>query len=129
MSSDATALQQSSKAMSSYAATMMPESSSVGLTGAAVSTDTLRVLSEISTVAYHMWLDNGCPVGSDQEDWLRAEAMLKNAPVARREDLSRCPSIPRGDTRNDSEVWIEFRWEGHWEVWEMEWGEARWVRD
>src|ERR1035438_5130748 len=34
---------------------------------------------EIATVAYQLWLDNGCPVGSDQEDWFRAEAM--NLPV------------------------------------------------
>ena len=23
----------------------------------------------------------------------------------------------------------EFRWEGHWEVWEREWGGARWIWD
>jgi hypothetical protein len=85
--------------------------------------------SEIAIVAYQLWLDNGCPVGSDQEYWLRAEAMLKNALVAKCEDLSRPPSIPRYDTRTDFEMVAEFQWEGHWEVWEMEWGEARWVWD
>jgi len=49
---------------------------------------------EIATVAYQLWLDNGCPVGSDQEDWFRAEAMLKNALIAKCEDLARRPSIP-----------------------------------
>ena len=45
--------------------------------------------SEIAALAYQLWLDNGCPVGSDQEYWFRAEAMLKNknALVAKREDL------------------------------------------
>ena len=85
--------------------------------------------SVIATVAYQLWLDNGCPVGSDQEDWFRAEAMLKNALVAKREDLSRRPSIPRCDTRTESEMTAEFLLEGHWEVWESEWGGARWIPD
>ena len=85
--------------------------------------------SEIAVVAYQLWLDNGCPVGSDQEDWFRAEAMLKNALVERCEDLSRCPSIPHCDTRTESGMVVEFRYEGHWEVWESEWGGARWVCD
>ena len=83
--------------------------------------------SEIATVAYQLWLDNGRPVGSNQEDWFRAEAMLKNALVAKCEDLSRRPSIPRCDTRTESEMLVEFRWEGHWEVWGSEWGGARWI--
>jgi hypothetical protein len=86
--------------------------------------------SEIATVAYQLWLDRGCPVGSDQEDWLRAEAMLlKDALVAKCEDLSRRPSISRSDTRTESEMLAEFRYEGHWEVWESEWGGARWTWD
>src|ERR1039457_1622910 len=89
MGSDATALQKSSETMSSDAATMMPERSTVSesvKTAATVS----PTESEIATVAYQLWLNNGCPVGSDQEDWLRAEAMLlKNALVAKCEDLSR----------------------------------------
>ena len=82
---------------------------------------------EIATVAYQLWLDNGCPVGSDREDWFRAEAMLKNALIAKCEDLARRPSIPRCDTRTESEMPADFRWEGHWEVWERECGGARWV--
>jgi hypothetical protein len=35
--------------------------------------------SEIAAVAYQLWLENGCSVGSGREDWFRAEAMLKNA--------------------------------------------------
>ena len=49
--------------------------------------------SEIATIAYQLWLDNGCPVGSDQEDWFRAEAMLNSALVAKCEEVSRPPSI------------------------------------
>jgi hypothetical protein len=85
--------------------------------------------SEIATVAYQLWLENGCPLESDQEDWFRAEAMLKNALVTTFEDLSRRPSIPPGDTRAESEILVEFRWNGHWEAWEMEWGDARWIWD
>jgi len=127
MGSDATALQEPSKTMSSGAATMMPESSIVSISVKTAATVD-PTASEISTLAYQLWLDNGCPVGTDQEDWLRAEAMLKNALVAKREDRSGCPSILRGDTRADSEM-AEFRWEGHWEVWEREWGGARWIWD
>ena len=86
--------------------------------------------SEIAIVAYQLWLDNGCPVGSDREDWFRAEAMLvKDALVAMSEDLSRRPSIPPSDTRTEYEMLAEFRYEGHWEVWEREWVGARWVCD
>jgi hypothetical protein len=46
------------------------------------------------------------------------------------EDLSRRPSILRGDTRTESEMLDDFPWEGHWEVWVMEWGDdAHWVWD
>ena len=85
--------------------------------------------SEIATVAHQLWLDNGCPVGSDQEDWFRAEALLKSALAGKYEDLFRRPSIPRCDTHPGSEMMAEFRWEGHWEVWESEWGGARWIWD
>jgi len=128
MGSDATALQESSETMSSDAAKMMLENSTVTvsvITDATVS----PTESEIATVAYQLWLDNGCPVGSDQEYWLRAEAMLRNTLVAKNKDLSRPPSIPRCDTRSEPEQLIEFRWEGHWEVWESEWGGARWIWD
>ena len=85
--------------------------------------------NEIATVANQLWRERGCPIGSDQEDWFRAEAMLKNALVGKCEDLSGRPSIPRRDTRIESEMLVELRWEGHWEVWESEWGGARWVWD
>ena len=88
--------------------------------------------NEIATVAYQLWLDSGCPIGSDQEHWFRAVAMLRKALVAKCEDLFSRPSIACCDTRTQSEMVEEFtsgRWEGHWEVWEREWGCARWVWD
>jgi hypothetical protein len=88
---------------------------------------------EIASVAYQLWLDSGCPIGSaDQEHWFRAEAMLRNALAAKCEDLSRRPSIPSRDTRTESEMLAEFAsevWQGHWEVWEREWVGACWVSD
>src|ERR1022692_742621 len=114
MGADATALQKSSEAMSNVAATMLPESSTVSVSvKTAVTVSPTE--SEIATVAYQLWLDNGRPVGSDREDWFQAETMLKNALAAKCKD-----PIPRRDTRTDSEMMVEFRWNGHWEVWEME---------
>ena len=70
--------------------------------------------ARIAALAYELWLERGCPIGSDQEDWFRAEAALKRA--------SR-------NTRTEAEMMVEIRCWGHWEVWEMEWGGARWVWD
>ena len=126
MGSDATALQESSETMSSGATQMTPD----GPTGSE-SVDAVATVSptesEIAAFAYQLWLDSGCPVGSDQEDWFRAEAMLKNALVAKCEDLSNRPSIPHRDTCTESEMLAEFGYEGHWEVWGREWGSAVWV--
>ncbi len=33
---------------------------------------------QVATRAYHIWLERGCTHGSDVQDWLRAEAELKN---------------------------------------------------
>ena len=33
---------------------------------------------EIAVLAYQYWQERGCPIGSDQEDWFRAEETLKN---------------------------------------------------
>jgi hypothetical protein len=91
-----------------------------------------RTESEIAKVAYQLWLDSGCPIGSDREHWFKAEAMLRNALDAKCADLSRPPSTHRRDARSEFEPWAEFtleRWEGHWEAWEREWPCARWVWD
>jgi hypothetical protein len=87
--------------------------------------------SEIAAIAYRLWQANGCLTGSDREDWFRAEAMLRNALVAKCDDLSRRLPISRFDTRPESGIVAALQWEvrGHWEVWEMEWGGARWIWD
>jgi hypothetical protein len=128
MGSDATAIQKPSATMASGATKKMPEMGTVSesvKTAATVS----PTESEIATIAYQLWLERGCPIGSDQEDWFRAEAMLKNALVAQCEDPFRRPAIPYFVTRTESEMLAEFPWEGHWEVWEREWVGARWVWD
>jgi len=35
----------------------------------------------IAALAYKLWQERGCPNGSDQEDWFRAENELKNRKV------------------------------------------------
>jgi hypothetical protein len=130
MDLNATVRQESSKALSSDAAKTMRE---MGAVSESVKTAETAgpAESEIAKVAYRLWLDNGRPVGSDQEDWFRAEAILKDRTVAVCEALSRRPSILRCDVGAESEVLAEFTsegWQGHWEVWEREWVGARWSR-
>src|SRR5579862_948829 len=37
------------------------------------------ILNEnVAALAYLLWHDRGCPIGSDQEDWFRAEQELKS---------------------------------------------------
>jgi hypothetical protein len=36
---------------------------------------------EVAALAYNLWQERGCPNGSDQEDWFRAETELKNRRV------------------------------------------------
>jgi len=128
MSSDATPFQEPTETKLRYAATTTPDggaASKLVRTASAVN----PTESEIAIVAYRLWLDNGCPIGSDREDWFRAEAALKNALVAKYVDLSRRPPILPYDTRYKFEMLAEFRHDGHWEVWESEWGGARWTWD
>jgi hypothetical protein len=33
---------------------------------------------EIAALAYKLWQERGAPIGSDKEDWFRAEDELKN---------------------------------------------------
>jgi len=114
--------------MSSNEATMMGERSTV-IESVKTSTTVSPTESEIATLAYQLWQDKGCPVGLDKEDWLRAEAMLKNQLVKKGQDLSGGPSVSRDYPRDELEMLIEFRWEGHWVVWQSEWSGPRWVWD
>lgn len=128
MGSDATALQTTSVTMSGDATEMVPEMSTVSESAKTAATVS-PTESVIATLAYQLWLQRGCAMGSDQEDWFQAEAMLKNAIVVKCDDLLRGPSIPCGNSRTASGMPAEFPWEGHWEVWEREWVSARWVWD
>ena len=113
MGVDARALQDSREPTSIDAAKMLPVgSTATESVKAAVTPGPTE--SEIAAAAYQLWLDRGCPVGSDQEDWFRAEAALKRA---------------RRDTRTEAEMVVDFRCWGPWEVWEMEWGDPHWVWD
>ena len=114
--------------MPSLAAMMMPERSTVSEPAKTAATIG-PTESEIATLAYQLWQDNGCPVGSDKEDWFLAKALLKSALVTKRQDLPGRPSVPRDDTPTEFEMLAEFRWEGHWVAWESEWGGARWIWD
>lgn len=33
---------------------------------------------EIAELAYELWVERGCPMGSPDEDWVRAEELLRN---------------------------------------------------
>ena len=43
--------------------------------------------TRIAELAYLFWLDRGCPTGSDQEDWFRAENLLKRRSEDANQDL------------------------------------------
>ena len=81
--------------MPSLAAMMLPERSTVSESLKAAATIG-PTESEIATLAYQLWQDNGCPVGSDKEDWFLAKALLKGALLAKRQDLPRRPPVPAG---------------------------------
>jgi hypothetical protein len=72
----------------------------------------------IAALAYVLWVNKGRSAGSDQEDWYQAEAILENLLTSNFE----------GD-RTNPEIVVEFQGDGHWEIWEREWGGARWVCD
>jgi hypothetical protein len=109
--------------MASYTTKMAPETRAVS-----EPSKTAGIVNptedEIATLAYQLWLDSGCPLGSDKEHWFRAETMLRNAVVAE------CQDRPIARIHAGSEMLSEFTWdqcEGHWEVWEREWVGTRWV--
>jgi hypothetical protein len=33
---------------------------------------------EVATLAYQLWMERGCPIGSPEVDWFQAEEQLKN---------------------------------------------------
>lgn len=125
---DITVPHDSSETISRVVAEGMHERSTAGESARTAAT-ARPTESEIATVAYLLWVVNGCPGGTDQEHWFRAEAMLNAALAAQREGPSRRAPPPSRDTLTEDEILAEFRVEGHWEVWESEWDGARWVCD
>jgi hypothetical protein len=123
MGPDATTVQKPSATVSRDTAKKMLKMGTRG-----ESKKTAETLKQIAEIAYQLWLDKGCPIGSDQEDWFRAEELLKSATAFMCEDQFR-PSTFCSDTHTESEMLAEYPWEGHWEVWEREWVSARWVWD
>ena len=81
--SNRTALPKPAETMSSKAATTMPERSTAS-ESAKTSTTVSPTESEIATLAYQLWQDNGCPAGSDKQDWFLAKALLKGPLLAKR---------------------------------------------
>jgi hypothetical protein len=84
--------------------------------------------SGIAAMAHELWFDRGCPARSGGVIWSRAGAILTQDLPPSREDLSGSPPVARR-ARTQSELLSQFRWEGHWEVWESEWGGPRWIWD
>lgn len=41
-------------------------------------TAAITASDEIAVLAYQLWNERGCPIGSPDEDWFRAEAELNN---------------------------------------------------
>jgi hypothetical protein len=122
-------LAESSATQSGAAAKMAPENSRMVRESPETAETVSPTETEIAAVAYQLWLNHGRPVGTDRADWFQAEAMLKDTRVTKSEDLAGHSTISQCDTVAGSEILLQFRWEGHWEVWESEWGGARWFWD
>src|ERR1700674_2819626 len=84
MGSDATALEESSETRSSDVAKLMPERSTVSTSGKTAATVS-PTESAIATVAYQLWLDNGCPVGSDSDCQTHGQILTNRSPLAQHE--------------------------------------------
>ncbi|MGJ5820789.1 DUF2934 domain-containing protein [Paludibaculum fermentans] len=85
--------------------------------------------SEIAALAYQLWVAKGCPLGTNREDWLQAEALLNAVFAAISQDSPNDPMTVQFDSRGEAEILAELLLDGHWEVWEREWGGARWIPD
>ncbi len=44
----------------------------------AVGTDGEAMREQIQALAYQLWIERGCPVGSPEVDWLRAEDEIRS---------------------------------------------------
>jgi hypothetical protein len=60
--------------MARYARPVLDETISPDSEPTATKTGGTRVAS----LAYELWLQRGCPIGSDQDDWFQAETILRS---------------------------------------------------
>ena len=65
--------------MASRAPKIDPRKSAVNAPGNPIESRRVESVNEyeIAALAYLLWQERGCPVGSDQEDWFKAESELK----------------------------------------------------
>jgi hypothetical protein len=65
--------------MASRAMKIDPGKSTPSPTGNLVEPGTVENVNEsaIAALAYQLWQQRGCPIGSDHEDWFRAENELR----------------------------------------------------
>lgn len=61
----------------------------------AVGADVEEMRAQIQARAYHLWLERGCPVGSPEVDWLRAEDEIRNV-YSRKELSMAAPPLAKG---------------------------------
>jgi hypothetical protein len=55
-----------------------PSNASIASLAEAVHNPPFADARSIEELAYHSWLERGCPMGSPDEDWYRAEEKLKS---------------------------------------------------
>jgi hypothetical protein len=59
-----------------------PSNASIASLAEAVHNPPALDTRSIEELAYHSWLERGCPMGSPDEDWYRAEQKLKSLSAA-----------------------------------------------
>jgi len=72
---------ETSKLVEESAAIAENPTESVASAGQTAGFETDCTQDGVAALAYQMWQERGCPIGSDQEDWFRAENELKNRKV------------------------------------------------
>lgn len=65
--------------MASRATTLEPKDAGTGKRASSLQPNAVESVleNEIAALAYHLWQDRGCPIGSPEEDWFKAENALR----------------------------------------------------
>ncbi len=65
--------------MASRATTLEPKEARTGKRVSSLQPDAVENApeNEIAALAYHLWQDRGCPIGSPEDDWFKAESELR----------------------------------------------------